>query len=261
MKILLITTASALLFLFAPVLVNSQNNSKATLTDSEGYRLLKTYCYVCHNPNVTSHDQMLAPPIMMVKKHYKPAYPNKQDFIDAIVSWVHHPSKEKALMPGAVRKFKIMPPLAYPENDLKIIAEYIFDNEQEKPAMMQQMQGNKGNKKMTERSVVALNDGKKWKVDETTIKTMNVVNQMLERFSANKVSDYHELGKLIFEKSKTVIMDNKNEGAAFEQLHNFFHGLEKNMHKLMEVTSMKEGEKYKALLELHARKFNDYFED
>jgi len=39
----------------------------------EGYRLMKTYCYICHNPEVKSHDQMLAPPMMAVKKHYKPA--------------------------------------------------------------------------------------------------------------------------------------------------------------------------------------------
>jgi len=134
----------------------------------EGYRLMKTYCYVCHNPEVKSHDQMLAPPMMMVKKHYKPTYPSKKKFVDAIVSWVHHPSPEKVLMPGAVRKFKIMPPLAYPEKDLVAIAEYMFDNEMDKPAMLQQMQGNKNQQSMRmEKSQVELNNGsyqqKRWR--------------------------------------------------------------------------------------------------
>ncbi len=253
MKSTILFVTALILFLFA-LTANGQ-------TEPKGYQLLKTYCYVCHNPNATSHDQMLAPPMMMVKKHYKPAYPDKQDFINAIISWVHHPTEEKALMPGAVRKFKIMPPLAYPEDDLKLIAAYIFDNEMDKPAMMRQMHGNNNQGRKMERAVVELNDGKKWKVDAATLKSMETVNQMLERFSADKVSDYHELGKEIFSKSKSVIMNENNRGAVFEQLQNFFHGMEENMHNLMEVTNMEEGEKYKALLEVKARTFNDFFEE
>jgi len=93
----------------------------------KGYQLIKTYCYVCHNPNVTRHDQMIAPPMMMVKRHYQPNFTNKEDFINAIVNWVHHPSAEKALMPGAVRKFKIMPPLAYPKEDLEAMWIEIYE--------------------------------------------------------------------------------------------------------------------------------------
>ena len=258
MKSIFPSIVAILTFLFFHP-VSAQNDSSKP--EPKGYQLLKTYCYVCHNPNATSHDQMLAPPMMMVKKHYKPAFPDKQEFINAIVDWVHHPSEEKVLMPGAVRKFKIMPPLAYPEEDLRLIAEYIFDNEMDKPVMMQQMHGNKNsNQQMMQKSVVELNDGKKWKIDAASMQTMKVVNDMLERFSANDVSDYHELGKEIFKKSKVVIMDENNQGPAFDQLHNFFHGIEGYMHKLMEVSTMKEGEKYKALLEIKARQFTDFFE-
>ncbi len=253
------------LYIFITTLLSFQftNGYGQSSTENipEGYRLMKVYCYVCHNPEVKSHDQMLAPPMMMVKKHYKPTYPDKKDFVEAIVSWVHHPSTEKVLMPGAVRKFKIMPPLAYPEKDLIAIAEYMFDHEMDKPAMMQQMQGNKSRQEMQmEKSQVVLNDGKKWKVDASTITTMKEVNGMLTAFKGQEVSDYHQLGKDIFAKAKVMIMDENNKGEAYEQLHNFFHGMEGNMHKLMEVTTTEDGEKYRALLKVHARTFGDYFE-
>jgi len=228
----------------------------------KGYQLIKTYCYVCHNPNVTRHDQMIAPPMMMVKRHYQPNFTNKEDFINAIVNWVHHPSAEKALMPGAVRKFKIMPPLAYPKEDLEAIAAYMFDHELDKPMMMGQMRGNKNKEEiMAEKSALTLNDGKKWKIDHSTMETMKSVNTLISNFTGKEITDYHKLGKAVFAKAKKVIMDENNRGEAFEQLHTFFHGLENNMHQLMEVNSIEEGEKYKGLLEVHARSFESYFEE
>jgi len=257
----------SLLFTFSMITINAFSytiaDRKIALSpqdNSKGYQLLKTYCYVCHNPYVESKDKMLAPPMMMVKNHYKPNYPVKADFINAIVKWVHHPSEEDVLMPGAVRKFKIMPPLAYPENDLRAIAEYIFDNELEKPMMMQQMHGNKSNQEIQmEKSTVELNNGEKWKVDPEIMKTMEKVNQMLINFNGKKVSEYQQLGKDIFKKAKIVIMDENHKGEVFDQLHNFFHGLENNMHQLMKVENIKDGEKYRALLEVHAKSFTEYF--
>jgi hypothetical protein len=240
--------------------INEGKITSSPQDNSKGYQLLKTYCYACHNPYVESKDKMLAPPMMRVKKHYKPNYPVKEDFINAIIKWVHHPNEESALMPGAVRKFKIMPPLAYPEEDLRTIAEYIFDNELEKPMMMQKMHGNKFNHKMQmEKTTVELNDGKRWKVDPAIVKTMEEVNQMLIRFEGNEVLEYQQLGKNVFQKAKMVIMNENQQGEVFDQLHNFFHGLENNMHQLMKIDNTTDGEKYKALLEVHARSFTDYF--
>jgi len=254
------SVSAAIIFFLVVATVSAQQ--KQTTPSEKGYQLMKTYCYVCHNPNVVSHDQMLAPPMMMVKHHYKPNFPNKEDFINAIVSWVHHPASEKVLMPGAVRKFKLMPPLAYPEEDLKTIAAYMFDHQMDKPAMMNQMKNDKMMEGMrAEKSSVALNDGKKWKVDAATLKTISEVNNTLANFEGKEVADYHRLGKTIFTKAKQIILDENNKGEAFEQLHNFFHGLENNMHQLMEVKNVEEGEKYKGLLEVHARSFNTYFEE
>ncbi|MGM1056484.1 MAG: c-type cytochrome [Bacteroidota bacterium] len=113
---------------------------------NEGYELMKTNCYACHNPNSASHDDILAPPFKAVKMHYKRAYNDRADFINAMVNWVQNPNEDKALMQGAVNKFKVMPKLPLPTKDLEKIAAYLYDNEVEEPVWMsdhmKEMQGN-----------------------------------------------------------------------------------------------------------------------
>jgi len=46
---------------------------------------------------------------------------------------VKSPSPERTLMPGAVKKFNLMPALPYSDEDLAVIAEYIFEESMEKP--------------------------------------------------------------------------------------------------------------------------------
>lgn len=105
---------------------------------SEGYSLMKNNCYACHNPNATSHDDILAPPFKAVKMHYIREYDNKKDFVDSMVNWVQNPEEDKALMFGAVKRFKIMPKMPLPNEDLEKIAEYIYDNDVEEPEWMEE---------------------------------------------------------------------------------------------------------------------------
>ena len=112
----------------------------------EGYALMKENCYVCHNPESVSHDAILAPPFKAVKMHYTRNYDSKEEFVSAIVKWVQHPSEENALMPGAVDKFKVMPPLPLEIYEIEKIAAYIYENDPEEPIWMsdhmKEMQGN-----------------------------------------------------------------------------------------------------------------------
>ncbi len=101
-----------------------------TLTVKEqinGRQLLKQRCFVCHSETPGYKKDMLAPPMKGVLMHYKKAYPNKKDFIKAITKWVRKPDASQSLMPGAIKKFKLMPPLPYPEIELKAIAQSLYD--------------------------------------------------------------------------------------------------------------------------------------
>ena len=130
------------LLLFALVSCNNEKKSstQATLSNTktaeqqeEAYTLFKNTCYACHSITSKSHDEIIAPPMIAVKKRYLMANPQKEDFVNAIVNFSKEPTEQKALMFGAVQQFKVMTNLNYKEEDLKKIATYIYENDIEKP--------------------------------------------------------------------------------------------------------------------------------
>ena len=113
--------------------VQAETNHSQTVavadTGADGYTLLKQRCYICHieRPDAnTDHSKMQAPPMMGVKRHYLQKYPGQKEFVAAIVNWVKQPDSTKALMPGAIQEFGMMPPFPYPDEELKKIAEAIY---------------------------------------------------------------------------------------------------------------------------------------
>lgn len=122
-----------------------------TAKNSEGYQLLKTTCYACHNPNTKSHNNLLAPPMAAVKIRYKMQYNSKDKFVNAVVKWATNPTHDKALMKQAVNKLKVMPNMQFKANDVKKIATYIYDNKIEAPSwfanhLKEEMQHNQQSK-------------------------------------------------------------------------------------------------------------------
>ncbi len=95
----------------------------------DGAQLFKQFCGACHSlqGGMAAMSEMKAPPMPMLVHRYKMAYPNKKDFIQAIVSWATKPSVEKSIMPGAVRRFKLMPPMPAGKENLIKIAGYLYD--------------------------------------------------------------------------------------------------------------------------------------
>lgn len=104
----------------------------AVSQDHPGKQLMENNCYVCHNPK-TSEERMIAPPMIAVKMHYLTEDISKENFINKLMLFVQNPSEEKSKMRGAVKKFGLMPYQFYPENTIGQIADYMFDNEVEKP--------------------------------------------------------------------------------------------------------------------------------
>ena len=87
---------------------------------------METYCYACHNPTA-NHDGRIAPPMIAVKKHYISDDTTKEQFITDIQNWIKTPSEEKSRMPGAIRKFGLMPYAPFPEETITQIADYMYD--------------------------------------------------------------------------------------------------------------------------------------
>lgn len=110
------------------------DQKEASVSDaSKGYQLLKKHCYVCHDPASSSHDEIIAPPMAAVKMRYSMTYKTEASFVEAIHDWTMDPTEEKALMRGAVNRFKVMPKQAFKSSDMRQIATYIYLHKLEEP--------------------------------------------------------------------------------------------------------------------------------
>ena len=101
----------------------------------QGAKLYKTYCSACHG--VTGGMDMskrVAPPVIAVKMHYIGVYADKDSFVAAVTDWLEKPDASNSMMPGAVRKFKLMPKIPVAKDDAKKIAAYIYEGKLDKPA-------------------------------------------------------------------------------------------------------------------------------
>lgn len=125
---------------------NNENSEIDIIQEHPGKKLMENNCYVCHNPK-TAEASMIAPPMIAVKMHYISEDTTKEGFINDMVEWAKKPSEEKSKMPGAVKKFGLMPYQFFPEETIEQIADYMFDNETQEPewfdAHYKQMNGDR----------------------------------------------------------------------------------------------------------------------
>ena len=99
-----------------------------TNANDEALLLLKTNCFTCHNPDINIENRV-APPLFKVREHYLGEETTEEMFVKKIIHFVNDPNEENSIMPGAVRNFGIMPKMNFKEEDLKIMASYIYNND------------------------------------------------------------------------------------------------------------------------------------
>lgn len=87
-------------------------------------------CHACHNPQM---DPPLAPPMWSVQQRYRKASSTRDDFIDQLASFSAAPSADTALLRGAVQRMGPMPAQALPEETLRRIAAYIYEESFDPP--------------------------------------------------------------------------------------------------------------------------------
>lgn len=126
-----------------------------TASNHPGKKLMESKCYVCHNPS-TDHDSRIAPPMVAIKSHYLSDDTSKEEFTNAVWSFVKQPSKDKTKMRGAVKRFGVMPYQSFSEEDIKLISDYMYDFEIDEPEWFKEHIEEESNGKMKHR-----NSGKK----------------------------------------------------------------------------------------------------
>ena len=128
----------ALIFLFGtPKLFAQDTDDEYPVLDNtfteENLSTLIVTCYVCHNPRIKSHENIIAPPLVAVKYLYNMRFPSKESFTNKMTEFVLNPNNEKSIMQGAVMKFGVMPDMPLDAMQVRRIVEYIYSNEIEEP--------------------------------------------------------------------------------------------------------------------------------
>ena len=103
-------------------------------TVEQGKKLYFSHCSACHgDTGGMDMNKRLAPPIAAVRLHYIGTHSDKASFVTAITAWLENQDESKTLMRGAIRKFKIMPPISVSPEDAVKIATYIYEGKLDKP--------------------------------------------------------------------------------------------------------------------------------
>lgn len=119
----------SILFVFTIGVSSFAQSKKGSISiENEAKLLVENNCYSCHSPSSSSHDEIIAPPMIAVKTRYLKEYNSEKAFVEAMVSYAKSPSKLKALMKGAINKFGVMPQQNFSKKDLQKIAKYIYSN-------------------------------------------------------------------------------------------------------------------------------------
>jgi len=88
-----------------------------------GQFLYNANCTVCH----IETDTKVAPAMHEIKENYLRAYPEKNDFVNGMTTWLLNPNATTSMLQHAVDKYKVMPDLAYDKQMLNFITSYIYD--------------------------------------------------------------------------------------------------------------------------------------
>jgi cytochrome c553 len=102
--------------------------SELTVNKDSAFEQMVSLCFACHTPDHGA-TQRLAPPMYKVREHYYRDDITKEEFVSKVTSYALNPTQEASIMPGAVRNFGLMPKSAFKEEDVRNIAEYIYDHD------------------------------------------------------------------------------------------------------------------------------------
>ena len=155
-----------------------------TALNHPGKKLMESKCYVCHNPS-TDHETRIAPPMVAIKSHYLNKETTKEEFIAGVWNFVNKPTKEKSKMRGAVKRFGLMPYQRFSQEDINLIADYMYDYKIDEPAWFKEHVEEESKGKMQYN-----NDGKK----QDTL-TSSLIKNKIDVGMGYALSTKQELGK------------------------------------------------------------------
>lgn len=112
---------------------SNANEEKQLSTKDENrkaLRIISTACFTCHSPErEIDNIARTGPPIYKIRPHYMRQGITREEFVAEISAFLKEPTEAKAKMKGAIRNFGLMPRMPLASEDIRMIAEYLYDND------------------------------------------------------------------------------------------------------------------------------------
>lgn len=93
---------------------------------------IEEVCYMCHHPTAGPEDR-IAPPLEIAKRNYLANTSTREEFVEKMVQFILYPTAEQSVMHSDVEQYGLMDPLGFSKDEVKAMAEFIYDNELPKP--------------------------------------------------------------------------------------------------------------------------------
>lgn len=99
--------------------------STSIFAASFGETLFEGNCVTCHHKT----KSISAPSTLELKKRYLKVFPKREEFVDYMAKWVHDPQENTSIMDDAIKKYGLMPQLAFPLDTTTEVSKYIYDTD------------------------------------------------------------------------------------------------------------------------------------
>jgi len=99
----------------------AKNISTFIQTNGQGDIFYQKQCGYCHEKK-----ELIGPDMNKIKAFYLKKYPKKEDFVNAIITFVSNPSKKTAIYLQD-KDFMMMPKMPFKKEQIKLAATYIFN--------------------------------------------------------------------------------------------------------------------------------------
>lgn len=92
---------------------------------ADGKATFETTCVACHT---LEPPVKLAPPMMMIARHYRQRFANDSAGIAALAEWVLAPDSSRSVLPAhAIARFGLMPRPAVDSIQARAVARYVWE--------------------------------------------------------------------------------------------------------------------------------------
>ncbi len=214
---------------------------------TEGYALMKQYCFACHFESMASGmGSQAAPPVYKLQKQYKMATTSRKKFVEEIMRWVQHPQDERMMLNRAVFVFGKMPEIKVPEDDLRKIAETMYDLNY--PPHQSRMKVR-----------MPLNNGRKWQIVGGQMKKFEKIVNALKTFKGKTAKDYQQLGWDIVAMENSLVLDPDELPRLRTKFYLFFFEIASDIRALQATKSVTEGEKNRKILLRGILRYKNFF--